>query len=472
MRDASRPRITKNGVPSPEAARLIASPCCATPHVPPEPTVARLPLCSQTPTPRAAARVPPFAGAVAVVLTLTACDLNKPDADPSGPTVTTPDTDAGPDAPTEVTPPATTDTPGDAAETDTAPPQATSCDGCDDGDACNGAETCDEQGNCLSASPILCDIDATCVTQQGAATCVPWCGLPTGPNVAVVAGADALTFVASRTVETALLDVGASTATAIWSPTATVTPPAAEGTWRVLARAVDSTCADDGVFDLLYTWSARFAGPAGSPTGRAWAYDDAAFVGWATAVVDQTLGADVASVWLDPSRALGAAGTSTTDITALGEGGTLTLTFASAISDGPGDDFAVFENGFADDFLELAEVEVSSDGVTFARFDTATHVPDAIGAYGTLDPRALHGFAGTVRVGFGVGFDLARLTFSPAVVAGLVDLAAISQVRLLDVPGDGRRADAWGRPVYDPWPTVGSAGFDLDAIGVLHQAAP
>ncbi len=35
--------------------------------------------------------------------------------------------------------------------------------------------------------------------------------------------------------------------------------------------------------------------------------------------------------------------------------------------------------------------------------------------------------------------------------------------------GDGSYLDTWGNIIYDPYPTTGSAGFDLDAIGVLNQ---
>ena len=50
-------------------------------------------------------------------------------------------------------------------------------------------------------------------------------------------------------------------------------------------------------------------------------------------------------------------------------------------------------------------------------------------------------------------------------------------VRLIDVVGDGSTFDsfpaAYGgpHPIYDPYPTTGSSGFDLDAVGVIHYAA-
>ena len=392
------------------------------------------------------------------------CTPGPHDATPKG---EDPGPSTGTDTPIETDVP-TTDTLNDAP--DTAAPQP--CLGCDDGDACNGEEACDADGRCVPGTPVDCGPAAACVTTLGEATCVPLCPVPSAPNVGYVANGDALTFVANHPVEVAVLDVTAAVSSALWTSTTTASTPAPTGTWRVLARTLDPNCSQSQNFDLVYTWADRFPGPAGSPTGRAWSSEDSAFVGWASEVTDHQVGADVAAVWLDTSRALGPASASSVDILALGEGGAVTLAFDPPIADSAGDDFAVFENGFSDDFLELAEVEVSSDGITYARFDTASHVPDAIGAFGTLDPRALSGFAGTVRVGFGVGFDLARLAFHPAVLTGLVDLATITHVRVIDVPGDGRRTDAWGRPVYDPWPTVGSAGFDLEAVGVLHQALP
>ena len=41
-------------------------------------------------------------------------------------------------------------------------------------------------------------------------------------------------------------------------------------------------------------------------------------------------------------------------------------------------------------------------------------------------------------------------------------------IRLIDIVGDGSATDASGDPIYDPFPTVGSAGFDLDAVAVIH----
>jgi len=36
--------------------------------------------------------------------------------------------------------------------------------------------------------------------------------------------------------------------------------------------------------------------------------------------------------------------------------------------------------------------------------------------------------------------------------------------------GDGSNLDSLGEVIYDPYPTSGSAGFDLDAVGVSNGA--
>src|SRR5262249_31074103 len=132
---------------------------------------------------------------------------------------------------------------------------------------------------------------------------------------------------------------------------------------------------------------------------------------------------------------------------------------------------AVFENGFADGFLELAFVEVSTNGADFARFPAVSLTPTAtqIGSFGTLDATNLNNLAGKYRAGFGTPFDL-------SVVAGLspaVDVAAIHFVRIIDVVGSINPAlathDSLGNAINDPYPTAfASGGFDLDAVGAIH----
>jgi hypothetical protein len=158
-------------------------------------------------------------------------------------------------------------------------------------------------------------------------------------------------------------------------------------------------------------------------------------------------------------------------VVSLGDGGSATLTFPRPIADGPGHDLAVFENSFTDSFLELAFVEVSSDGRHFARFPAVSLTPLAaqVGSFAGIDPTDLHNLAGKHRAGFGTPFDLAEIR-DPS-----VNTAAITHVRIVDVVGSIDpalgRTDSRGVLVNDPYPTpFPSSGFDLDAVGALHPA--
>jgi hypothetical protein len=156
------------------------------------------------------------------------------------------------------------------------------------------------------------------------------------------------------------------------------------------------------------------------------------------------------------------------------------LRLASTAFNGPGADLAVFENAgtFFDDpfvFAELAFVEVSSDGTHFARFPAVSLNTESDGlitpfgrAFAGVDSTNINNLAGYHPQGFGTPFDLADLASNPAVVDGLVDLGAISFVRLVDIPGDGSVVDSLGNPILDAWLTAGSGGFDLDAVGVIN----
>jgi hypothetical protein len=156
----------------------------------------------------------------------------------------------------------------------------------------------------------------------------------------------------------------------------------------------------------------------------------------------------------------------------LGDDGYITLFFASGISDGPGDDFAVFENGFFTPgglFAEFAFVEVSSNGVDFAEFESHTVNSDPVPTSGVIDPSDYRNLAGDQPLDLGTGFDLAELAGDPLVQAALLDLDNVSYVRLTDVIGDGSTSDFFGNPVYDPYSTpFPTGGFDIEAVGVLH----
>ena len=215
--------------------------------------------------------------------------------------------------------------------------------------------------------------------------------------------------------------------------------------------------------------------------------DSSAFVAWATGCTVERgpKRIDVPNSALasfgDESLALGRPG-GTMDVVSLGDGGTATLTFDSPIYNGPGPDFAVFENGLHPDtdstmtlyFLELAFVEVSSDGEHFFRFPAVTNVQSEVQLENAdaMDPSQIHNFAGKYEAMYGTPFDLDEVADN-----ALLNKDRITHVRLVDVVGcisidSCARYDSQGHIVNDPWPTAfKSSGFDLDAVGVIHDLA-
>ena len=231
-----------------------------------------------------------------------------------------------------------------------------------------------------------------------------------------------------------------------------------------------------------------YAPPAGEPGSTAIPYwsdgvdreEDPRILGWASAVTHFTRGpenitqpgGELAS-YGKPSDALGTSDgyfSENLNVVSLGDGGSITLTFPQPIGDGPGPDIAVFENGFSDTFLELAFVEVSSNGTTFHRFPSfsLTQTDTQVLGFGLLDTTYIHNLAGKYRAGFGTPFDLAEL-------AGMedLDISMITHVRIVDVVGSINPAygtrDSEGRLINDPWLTNWEAGgFDLDAVAYLN----
>jgi hypothetical protein len=222
--------------------------------------------------------------------------------------------------------------------------------------------------------------------------------------------------------------------------------------------------------------TAAHAGPyapaAGQTGSTAVSKSSASIVQWASGYVNYQPGSNLDATWQTPIKALGAAQGTSTDIVGLGDGGSITLSFANDIVNGAGFDFAVFENSFSDTFLELAWVEVSSNGIDFFRFPGVSFTPSLVNGFGNIDPTNLNGLAGKYRQGFGTPFDLNVL----AGKAGL-DVNHVKYVRLVDIIGNGTQFDNYPtalggpHPIYDPYPTSGSAGFDLDAVGVMNMAA-
>ena len=227
------------------------------------------------------------------------------------------------------------------------------------------------------------------------------------------------------------------------------------------------------IITLAATAAAGPYAPAANKTGStAVSMDDPAIIDWASGWVDYVPGGNLASTWMNPQEALGPAEGTSFDVVSLGSGGSITLTFDPPLSNGSGWDFAVFENSFSDTFLELAYVEVSSDGVHFIRFDNDSLTAEPVGGFGATDPTNIDGFGGKYRQGFGTPFDLEDLSTKDDVLDGLVTLNEIAYVRIVDIIGDGTFLDTSGDIVWDPYPTAQSAGFDLDAVGVrYHQFA-
>ncbi|WP_321428971.1 leucine-rich repeat protein [uncultured Methanolobus sp.] len=210
------------------------------------------------------------------------------------------------------------------------------------------------------------------------------------------------------------------------------------------------------------------------------------FITWASTVVDYSpADQTINPQFSDPSKTLGPVTCDNFDIVSLGDldqdkinagelPGSITLGFDLPIANGGGPDLAVFENGFGSDkiFAELGYVEVSTDGIVFARFPSISQTPGPVGGYGSIDPTGAYNLAGKHANAYGnswgTPFDLSTLTQAPEVLNGSVDLNSINYVRIVDIPGSGDFKDSRGKPIYDAWVTTGSGGVDLEAVGVIN----
>ena len=221
-----------------------------------------------------------------------------------------------------------------------------------------------------------------------------------------------------------------------------------------------------------------FCGAVGTEGCTAIKADSSAFVAWATGVTVTRGPRNISN----PSLGVAATGTENNaigqatlnnvyDVVSLGDGGSALVTFANPIRNGEGPDFAVFENGFSDNSLELAFVEVSSDGQRFVRFPATclTQNETQLGNAGQTDPTNLNNLAGKYRIGYGTPFDLEELRDSTG-----IDIDSIVYVRVVDVVGcinpEYATRDQYGNIINDPWPTpFESSGYDLTGVGVIHE---
>jgi hypothetical protein len=223
------------------------------------------------------------------------------------------------------------------------------------------------------------------------------------------------------------------------------------------------------MLSLTAVYAGPYAPAAGQDGSAAVPLDSAVIASWAT-TAEYAPGEDVSEEFQDESQALGPANGNPLAVVSLGRGGTLTLSFGKVFRNQPGPEFAVFENGFSDNFLELAFVEVSSDGEHFVRFPNFSETPEPVDSFGALDATNVTGLAGKYRGGFGTPFDFADLPADPN-----LDLNAVNFVRLVDVVGGedseltelSISRDSMNRPIYDPFPTEIGAGFDCDGVALL-----
>ncbi len=206
---------------------------------------------------------------------------------------------------------------------------------------------------------------------------------------------------------------------------------------------------------------------------------DPAILGWATSCTIERGRQNITTpgvfvTYGTENDGIGAATEATGDVVSLGDYGIAVLTFDIPIQNGDGYDFAVFENSLNDSFLEMAFVEVSSDGVNYFRFpaisnsDTTVQVDNG----GSVDATLIHNLAGKYRAGWGTPFDLEELAGNDN-----LDINNITHIRLVDVVGcvEPRYAtrDSRGHIINDPYPTpFYSSGFDLDGVCVLNGWRP
>jgi len=220
---------------------------------------------------------------------------------------------------------------------------------------------------------------------------------------------------------------------------------------------------------------AQFSPPAGVEGTTAIHQDSAVFVAWAKNCQIQRGYLDIVlpnSGYVSMGEAENAIGQADQTIVSLGDGGIAILEFEDPIINGPGADFAIFENSFSDEFLELALVFVSSNGVDYDLFPaiSLTQNETQIDGFGILDATQIHNLAGKYRSGYGTPFDLAELEIELD-----KEISQITHIKIVDVIGcinpDFATYDSQLNIINDPYSTpFPSGGFDLDAVGIIHQA--
>lgn len=239
-----------------------------------------------------------------------------------------------------------------------------------------------------------------------------------------------------------------------------------------------------GLLAVVTHLQAQFAPQAMQPGSTAIHKDSAVFKDWAHTCT-------VVTGWMDASNvSLGtvsngsfqdALGYPDGSVVSLGDMGEAVYYFENPIVDSPGYDFALFENGFINSadsnmaYLELAYVEVSNDGIHYVRFPSTCNNDTTVQIAGSgeyMDARKINNLAGKYISNYGTPFDLFELAFSSS-----LQLDNIRYVKVIDVVGSIQKnicgRDAYQHIINDPYPTpFTTGGFDLDALGIIHQKFP
>lgn len=220
-------------------------------------------------------------------------------------------------------------------------------------------------------------------------------------------------------------------------------------------------------------FSQNFPGPVGDTSSTAVFKTDARIDYWLEDSVSITRGfvniADPSLGYVTYGDVEYALGESDPNVVSLGDGGSAIYTLTNPISDQDGYDFAVFENAFDNYFLELAFVEVSTDGVNYVRFPNQSNVDIEVqtGSFGATNTNEIHNLAGKYRAQYGTPFDLSELSDEMN-----IDITNINYIKITDVVGSINSSyasyDSYNNIINDPWPTpFHSSGFDLDAVAIL-----
>jgi hypothetical protein len=218
------------------------------------------------------------------------------------------------------------------------------------------------------------------------------------------------------------------------------------------------------------------AASAGPYAANGYTTSDAMFAGWADSVIDYSgYNANILGE-LDKTLAVGAS-----------QGGYITLGFDTAITNGSGADFVVWENGFEVSgsgglvYAELGYVSVSTNGTDWVIFPSVYN--DVASGNPNIDPTNVYNLAGNYVAYYtdvenyeGTPFDLDDLANTAEVLSGLVDLSNINFMRIDDIIGAGEGGTNYDEATYFGYASDSliydgvsyGGGADWNAVGVIN----